>query len=562
MAFDKKLEEMYPKFMASIFEQYGVTIDYILQPITKIHLYPVGEGSTEASGDIRFVKIFIIIAIFLLVIAGINYMNLTTARSAKRSREVGIRKVAGAHQSMLIRQFLTESVVLTLFSLIISIGLCYLFLPNFNTFSGKELNFSLFMKTEIIFAIFGIIIVLGVLSGIYPSFFLSRFEPIYALKGKQPKGSSHSYLRKALVIVQFAISLFMIIATLIVYEQLDYIKNRDLGFDKDEIVTLQLNTREMRQKSEVLKTELLTISSVQSVGSTNSRLGQGVGKNLLPVETSDGMVEKGVNLAGVDYDFISTMNIKILEGRTHSREFGTDTLGLIVNEAMAKRFGWDEPLGKKVDFGPDNMAKVIGLMKDYNQTGLYDPVESLCLYLSINNSVIYVKLKSQDKQTAISQIESAWQKVFPEQPFAYSYLEDDLFEQVEPDEKRGILFTLFSIVVILIAALGVFGLASFTIEQRTKEIAIRKVLGAKMQTIINLVFKDHLALIGISILLAFPIAFYLMQNFLDNYEYRMSLSAMTFILSALILTSITFLTIIYHTIKVAKSNPIDSIRIE
>lgn len=208
---------------------------------------------------------------------------------------------------------------------------------------------------------FAIIIILGVLSGIYPSFFLARFEPINALKGKQVKGSTHSYLRKGLVVVQFAISLFMIIATLVVYEQLDYLKNRDLGFDKEDMVMLRLNTRDMRQKTEILKTELLTASCVKSVTSTNSQLGQGVGKNLLAVETSDGMVEKGVNLAGVDYDFITTMNIKILEGRTHSRDFGTDTLGLIVNESIAKRFGWDEPIGKKVDFGPDNMAKVIDL---------------------------------------------------------------------------------------------------------------------------------------------------------------------------------------------------------
>lgn len=562
IAFDKKLEEMYDKFMADIFKQFNVHIDYELQPISKIHLYPIGEGETEASGDIRFVKIFFIIAIFLLLIAGINYMNLTTARSVKRSREVGIRKVAGAHQSMLIRQFLTESVVLTLVSLLISLALCYLLLPQFNLLSGKELDFSFFSRSAFLFSLISIIVVLGLLSGIYPAFFLSRFKPINALKGKQSSGSGHGLLRKGLVVVQFAISLFMIVSTMMVYKQLDYLRNKDMGFDKEQVLKVQMSTREMVEKLPVLRNEFKAVSGVKSIGSTTTPMGEGSGKLLLAVETSEGMQEKGVNLAGCDYEFIQTMGIEMIEGRSFSKDYATDTLAVMVNQTLAERFGWDEPLGKKVRFGEDQMARVIGLFKDYNQTGLYNPVESLLLYLRDDCPIVYVKLEAGSNQETIRNLEAAWTKTFPMIPFEYNFLEEELFEQVEPDEKRGILFTLFSVIVIIIASLGVFGLASYTVEQRTKEISIRKVLGAKVQTVIQLVFKDYLLLIGISILVAFPIAFYFMQNFLENYEYRTEQNVVTYIVSALLLLGITLLTVAYHTIKVARSNPIDALRIE
>ncbi|MCD4747083.1 MAG: ABC transporter permease [Bacteroidales bacterium] len=561
-AFDKKLEEMYDKFMAEIFKQYGVFIDYELQPISKIHLYPIGEGESEASGDIRFVKIFFLIAVFMLVIAGINYMNLTTARSTKRSREVGIRKVAGAHRSMLIRQFLTESVVLTVISLIISVGLCYILLPNFNNISGKSLDFSFFSNSSFLLSLISIIIILGLLSGTYPAFFLSRFKPINALKGKPTKGSGHGLLRKSLVIIQFVISLSMIISTMVVYEQLNYLKKKDMGFDKEKIVTVILNTRAMIEKLPVLRNEFLAVSGVESIGTTTTPMGEGSGKLLLSVETSEGMQEKGVNLAGCDYDFIQTLGIEMIEGRNFSKEFKTDTLSVLVNQTLADRFGWEEPLGKKVQFGDDQVSRVIGLMKDYHQTGLYNPVESFMLYLRDNCPVVYVKLESGSSQETIQNLEAAWIKTFPLMPFEYTYLEDNLFEQIAPDEKRGILFTLFSIIVIIIASLGVFGLASYTVEQRTKEISIRKVLGANAQTVIRLIFKEYLILIGISILIAFPVAYYYMQNFLDNYEYRTDLSVITFVIAAILLLLITLLTVVYHTVKIARSNPVDSLRKE
>jgi len=561
-AFDKKLEEMYAKFMAPIFENVGVYIDYQLQPLGDIHLYPIGEGDSEASGDIRFVRIFFIIAIFLLLIAGINYMNLTTARSVKRSREVGIRKVAGAHQGMLIRQFLAESVVLTIVSMLISLLLCYFLLPQFNLLSGKSLDFSFFSKSSFIFALLSIIITLGLLSGLYPAFFLSRFKPINALKGKQAKGSSHGLLRKALVVVQFAISLSMIISTMVVYNQIEYLKKKDMGFDKENTLRLILNTREMVEKLPVLRNELLSISGVVNVGSTDTPMGVGSGKNLISVETSEGMQEKGVNMAGCDYRFIQTLGIEMLQGRSFSEEFATDTLAVLVNQSMADRFGWNEPLGKKVSFGDDQTARVIGLMKDYHQTGLYNPVETFMLYLRENGPIVYVKLADGAGKETLENIERAWKKTYSLSPFEYSYLEDNLFEQIEPDEKRGVLYTLFSIIVIAIASLGVFGLASYTVEQRTKEISIRKVLGAQAQNVIQLIFKDYLVLIGISILIAFPLAYYYMQSFLDNYEYRTTLSVTTFIIAAILLLVITLLTVVYHTIKVARSNPVDSLRIE
>jgi putative ABC transport system permease protein len=354
----------------------------------------------------------------------------------------------------------------------------------------------------------------------------------------------------------------MIISTWVVYDQLDYLKKKDMGFDKEQIVSITLDTREMIDKVPVLRNEFMSVPGVKSVGTTNSSMGEGSGKLLLSVETAEGMQEKGVNLAACDYEFINTLGIEILEGRNFSEEFKTDSLAVIVNETLAERFGWKEPLGKKVQFGEDQTARVIGLMKDYHQTGLYNPVESLLLYLRENSSNVYVKLDSENNTEILQSLESAWRKAFPLVPFEYSYLEEDLFEQVEPDEKRGILFTLFSIVVIIIASLGVFGLASFTVEQRTKEISIRKILGAKIQGVVKLIFLDYLVLIGISILIAFPVAYFFMQDFLENYEYRTSLHANTFILSALLLLLITFLTILYHTIKIANTNPVEALKVE
>ncbi len=375
-------------------------------------------------------------------------------------------------------------------------------------------------------------------------------------------GNIHGLLRKVLVVTQFVISLTMIISTWVVYDQLEYLKQKDMGFDKEQIVSINLDTREMIEKVPVLRNEFMAVSGVKSVGTTTSSMGEGSGKLLLAVETDEGMQEKGVNLAGCDYEFINTLGIEILDGRNFSEEFKTDTLAVIVNETLADRFGWDEPLGKKVSFGEDQTARVIGLMKDYHQTGLYNPVESLLLYLNKTGSNVYVKLESQNNKEVIQNLESAWTKTFPLLPFEYTYLEDDLFEQVQPDEKRGILFTLFSIVVIIIATLGVFGLASYTVEQRTKEISIRKVLGAKTQTVIKLIFIDYLILIGISILIAFPVAYFFMQDFLENYEYRTSLHANTFIFSAILLLFITLLTIVYHTIKIVNTNPVEALKVE
>ncbi len=561
-SFNKKIEEMYNKYMAETFNKPGVRIKYELQPLEEIHFHPMEEGEIKTAGDITILRVFIIIAVLLLLIAGINYMNLTTARSIKRSREVGIRKVSGAHRSMLVRQFLTESVILTILSLLISIGLCYVLLPQFNLLSGKALDFSFFGKQSVLLSVLSIIIILGVLSGLYPAFFLSGLKPVDAIKGGKTKGKNQNLLREVLVIIQFFISLAMIVSTIVIYNQLRFLHHKDMGFDYDNVIKLSLNTDEQVSKLPVLRNKLKNIPGIKGVCSTTTPLGEGSGKLLFPIETSEGMQKKGMNFARIDYDFIPTMNIKILDGRNLSREYKTDTLGILINEAMARRFGWENPLGKKIQLGTTNIGHVIGLINDYHQTGLYNPVQPLMLVLQDNCPIVYIKLKEGSNQQTITKIEEAWKIVFPSTSFEYTYLRDNLYQQIESDKNRGVLFTLFSIVAIIIAILGVLGLASYMVEQRSKEISIRKVLGISSKNVVLLIFKEYLTLIGIAALYAFPLAYYYLQKFLDDYEYHTSMSVFTFIFAFMILIAITLLTILYHTIKVAKANPLDSLRRE
>ena len=561
-AFEKKMEGMYDAYMKTIFEPLKISIKYKLEPLTRIHLYSKNAAEPEPTGSITYVYIFAIVAIFLVLIASMNYMNLATARSTRRAREVGLRKVVGSRRGPLVLQFLSESMVFTLISLLISIVLIIVLLPKFNLLAGKAFNIHVIYSPVVLLSLLAIILIVGILGGSYPAFFLSRFSPVTVLKGEVTQGSAGSLFRKILVVIQFTVSVIMIICTLVVFRQLNYLKTSDQGFDQKNVVGLQLNGPMVR-KYPVLKQSLLENQNIKYVTSTNTAVGEGSGKVIFNVETDQGMSQKGVNFAVIDHDFIETLGIKMVKGREFQQDMPSDTLtGVVVNEAFAKRMNWSEPVGKKVELKPFIDGRVIGVMKDYHQTGMYNSIESLMLLYRPLNNVIYIKLSGSDTKQTLSFIEKKWKEIFPDQPFVYAYLSERFNRQFEADDKRGLVFTMFTVLAILIACLGLFGLASYMVEQRTKEIGIRKVFGANENTILGLISKDFLILVAIGIVIAVPVAYYFMNRWLENYVYRTKIGVPLLLTAALLTILITFLTISYKSYQASIMNPARALKAE
>lgn len=564
-AFETKIQGMYEAHMKSIFGPLNINIEYILEPIRKIHLYSTNAAEPEPTGSISYVYIFAIVAVFLVLIAAMNYMNLATARSTQRAREVGLRKVVGSRRSLLIMQFLSESVLLTLISLIISIILLLVLLPRFNTLAGKSFDIGILLSPAVLISVFLVIVVSGIIGGSYPAFFLSRFSPVTVLKGEITQGSAGALFRKILVIIQFTISVAMIVCTMVVFRQLNFLKEKDQGFNQENVLSLQLNNQQMINKYPVLKQLLLKNEDIKYVTSTNTPMGEGSGKVIFNMETDQGMAQRGINFAVVDHDFIDALEIKIVEGRDFQLDMPSDTLtGVVVNETLVKRMGWSDPIGKRAEVGDESTvrARVIGVMADYHQTGMYNEIESLLLVYRERNNIVYVKLSGNNTEQTLSFIENTWKEVFPDQPYSYTFLKERFNRQFEADEKRGLIFTMFTILAILIACMGLFGLASYMVEQRTKEVGIRKVFGASEGVVVRLISRDFLLLVGISIVIALPVAFYFMSNWLENYVYRTNISIPLLILAALLTIGITFITISYKAYQAAVTNPASSIRTE
>jgi putative ABC transport system permease protein len=564
-AFETKMQEMYTTYMKPIFGPMNMTMNYILEPITKIHLYSTNAGEPEPTGSITYVYIFGIVAIFLVLIAAMNYMNLSTARSAKRAREVGLRKVVGSRRTPLILQFLSESVLFTIISLIFSLIILVVLMPKFNLLAGKAYDLHAICSPVVILSIIAVIFIVGIIGGSYPAFYLSRFSPVTVLKGSITKGSGGAMFRKILVVIQFTVSVIMIVCTLVVFRQLNYLKSMDQGFDQKNVIGLQLNDQAMLRRYPLIKQVLLENRNIKYVTSTNTAMGEGSGKTIFNVETDQGMAQKGINFTIVDYDFVKTLGITIVKGRDFSRDMPSDTLnGVIVNETFVKRMGWKEPIGKKVEAGAANMlrARVIGVMKDYHQTGMYNGIESLLLAYRPLGNVIYIKLSGNETQSTISFIENKWKEIFPDQPFTYQFLSERFNRQFGADEKRGLVFTLFTILAILIACLGLFGLSSYMVEQRTKEIGVRKVFGANEGIILLLIAKDFLILVSIGIIFAIPVSYYFMNKWLENYVYRSNVGITVLIMAALLTILITFLTIGFKAYQAAIMNPAKSLKTE
>ncbi|AEE53548.1 ABC transporter permease [Haliscomenobacter hydrossis] len=533
----------------------------ILQPISAIHLHSTDiEG--EEHGDIRFVWLFGAIAGFILLIAGINFVNLSTARSANRAKEVGLRKTVGSTREYLVGQFLSESLLFSAFSFLLGLILAWLLLPYFNQLAGKNLHLpwlSPWFLPIIILSIF----LMGILAGIYPAFYLSSFKPIQVLKGKISKGSKSNNLRSALVIFQFTTSIVMIIGTLVVTRQMSFILNKKLGFEKDQVVILQ-GAQTLGEKIPTLKKQLQKLPEVQTVTVSDYLPIHGAKRN--GNEMWDLHKEKdgntfGVQVWQVDGDYLKTMGMKLTQGRNFSEDMRTDSQAVIINQALVKKLNVADPLSRTITNGWQKL-KVIGVVEDFHFESMRENIEPLCMMLGHSPNMLAVKINSEQVQKAMQGINATWKEIAPSQPIRYTFL-DDSFAQMYDDVKRvGRLCSIFAILAIIVACLGLFALATYMAEQRSKEIGIRKVLGASVGSILGMLLQNFLKLVLIALVIAAPLAWYLMQEWLKDFAYRYQIRWDVFVLAGVAVVLIAVLTIGFQAMRSALSNPLDSLKSE
>ncbi len=567
VAFDKKLTGLYHKYVEALFAQFNIKMQYDIQPVTSIHLHSKLEHEPEELGSMSYIWIFSAVAFFMMLIASINYMNLTTARSARRAKEIGIRKVTGSTKKQLVLQFLNESVLTALISVLLSVLLVMALLPAFNSLSGKAFTIHTLFQPYNILLLLGIGLFTGLVGGSYPAFYLSSFQPVSILKGALSKASGNVNLRRTLVVLQFSISMIMLICTWVVYSQLSYLQKKDLGFNKSQVMTVTVNTgQDERSKINAMVNEFRSLAGVKRVGTGNSYPGAAnIDLNLFSVQTKNGYVDKAVECYGIDENFLPTLNIPVARGRNFSGL--SDTLhSIMVNEAMIKHFGWgDDAIGKRVKFPGDtssNYLEVIGVVKDFNQKSLYNAIVPLLLFYGPNSNVIQLKMNTGNMTTSIAQVGNTWKKYFPNLPFEYKFLDEDFNSQYIADQKRGKIFAAFSILTIIITCLGLLGLTAFTTQQKQKEISIRRVMGASIPQIVNMITRNYLWLALIAAAVAFPIAYYFMNNWLKLFSYNPGLSVIPFIVSALLIVLTAVLTAMFHSVRAAVSNPAKSLRTE
>jgi len=543
-----------------------------LQKLTDIHLYSHTDYEAEPNGDMSRIWIFGSIALFILLIACINYMNLSTARSALRAKEIGIRKVVGARKKALILQFLSESIIISWLAIFIALSLLYFTLPWLNKISGQELSIDILLKWQVLIPLFLTPFLVGVLSGIYPALFLSSFQPVKTLKGIFKVGGSNISFRKVLVVTQFAISIILIITTAVVFQQLHYMQQKSLGFDRDHVAVVPYNGA-LNDKFESFRTELLSNSNIKSVG-RSSRIPTGrllddmgaytlSGDSMMPTNTD-------IKFVCVDYDFIPTYGIKMVAGRNFSRDYGTDTTSFIVNEAALAVMGIGdakESIGKPFVYAGAK-GKIIGIMHDFHFESMHERIVPLILVLPTASQAqdlyhaMSVKISGNDIPGGLAQLQKTWKQFLPDIPFNYTFLDENFDQLYQSENRQGKLFTTFSCLAIFIACLGLFGLSAFIITQRIKEIGIRKVLGASVPGIVQMISKDFLKLVAIAAIIAFPVAWYFMDKWLQDFAYRIDISPWIFIGAAVVAMLIAMLTISFQAVKAALANPVKSLRTE
>lgn len=540
-------------------------IGLFLQPLTSIHLHSDFSSSSELEqgGDIKYIYIFSAVAFFMLFIACINFMNLSTAAASKRAKEIGIRKVLGSDKNQLIHQFLTESFLATCIATLIALIIFVLALPMFNNLSGKELQMDYLLQPSLIIVLVLLILLISFLAGGYPAFFLSSFKPIAALKSKFSGDGKNKSIRSGLVVFQFVVSAGLILATLIVNQQMDFIQSKELGFNKEQMLVLRdsylLGNDEDSFKNEILKDPRVAYATqsafVPTGDSDNSMSGIFLGQQY----------QRRMFVYNVDDQYIPTMGMKVLSGRNFSKDFGADSTKVIINERAAEVLGFGNDAVGKVLLRDTNDGKkpltVIGVVKDFHFKSLHQEIEPLIMLNKPYGGLI-IRAKVADMSGLISRLNTFWVSYNNKEAFSYSILDDSYNETYLAEQKMGSILKIFAILTIIVACLGLFGLVTFTAEQRFKEIGIRKVLGSSVPQIVSLLSKDFLKLVLLSFLIAFPLGFYLMNKWLQDFAYRIEVSWKVFVIAALITIIIAFLTIGFKSIQAASANPIKSLRTE
>lgn len=566
-----------PDFTMERFRAGGNIWEYTLMPVTDIHLHSDLQAEMAPNSDVTYVYLFSAIALFILSIACINFMNLSTARSANRAKEVGVRKVMGSLRSHLVRQFLLESVLLSIASFIIAIALAWMVLPLFNSVAQKDLAIPF---NDLIFylVLVGASVFIGILAGLYPSFFLSAFKPVNVLKGNVSLGMRSGWIRSSLVVVQFVISIFLVISTITVNRQLNYIQNKKIGFNKDQVLIVNdayaLGKNLNAFKDQVAQNNFIKHGSISgflpvSGGWRNDNTFWPEGSE--PSETN--MV--GLQNWQVDYDYVKTMGMNIIEGRDFSTDFPSDSSAIIVNQTALKFFNYEkDPLGKKISTydgnNPDGSPNrnslrswtIIGVVEDFHFESLKQNISPLALFLDKNNGTVIFRFEAVNSQDVINTVEKTWKELAPGQPFQYSFLDEDFGRMYASEQRLGETFAIFASLAIIIACLGLFALTSFTAEQRTKEIGIRKVLGASVGSIVMLLSKEFGKLILIAFVLAAPLAWYAINWWLKNYTYKVEIGILVYVIAGVFAFAVAWITMSYQSIRAARNNPVNSLRSE
>lgn len=552
------------------FEDAGNKLEYSLFPVTRIHLHSDRSMEIMAGGNIQYVYIFSAVALFILLIACINFMNLSTARAAGRAREVGIRKVLGSARKQLIQQFMSEAILMALIAMILAVGIAYAALPAFNEVAAKTMSLGRVFQPDILMLLIALPFVVGLLAGSYPALFLSAFKPVQVLKGKLNLGAKGGTFRNALVVFQFATSIILIIGTIVVYQQLDYIQNKNLGFNKEQVIIVD-EAYVLGSQVQTFKNEVQEMPGVQSSTlsgyipvSSSSRNNNTFSKEA--VLTNDNAF--GMQNWNVDYDYITTMGMEIVQGRNFSRDYGTDSSAVIINETTARIYGTEDPIGKEI-YGVTNFETgelttytIIGVVKNFHFESLRENIGPLGLFLGNSTGLASFKVNAANIPEVLGSIKQKWEAMSPGIPFSYRFLDEAFDEMYRTEQRLGKIALIFSILAILVACLGLFGLSTFIAERRIKEIGIRKVLGATVSGLVQMLSKDFLKLVLISFIIATPIAWYAMNNWLQDFVYRIELSWLYFVSAGFLALFIALSTVGYHAVKAAMINPAKNLRSE
>lgn len=560
------------EFLGMSYDEYlrkGDRFGLGLQPLTDIHLTSNLENELEGNSNIKYIYIFTAIAAFILLIACINFMNLSTAGSAGRAKEVGVRKVMGSVRQQLMEQFLIESVLVTLFALLVAFGLVVLLLPGFNDLAGKQFDLQSILNVKMVAYAFAGCLIVGLLAGSYPAFFLSAFRPVAVLKGSIQAGVKSGWLRNTLVTVQFVVSIAMIIGTVVVYQQLRFIQNKNVGFDKEQVLILH-DTYLLGDKAKTFKEQLGSLSAVSSVtmagyvpaGNSNTS-----NDGFLPENAENNITPYRFATYQVDENYLKTLGIGLTTGRNFSKSFGGDSASVLINEAAVKQFGWKDPIGKRIrtigNGTPESKRfyTVVGVTKDFHFRSMHERIAPLVMFYGEDRYQMAIRIKTNDIPALLKTLGKTW-KATTDNPFAYSFLDERFNRMYESEQRVGKLFGIFAGLAVVIACLGLFGLAAFTTIQRTKEIGVRKVLGASVLSIVSLLSKDFVKLVGIAIVIASPLAWYGMNQWLSDFAYKVSIEWWVFLLAGVLAVGVALLTVSFQSIKAALVNPVKSLKAE